>query len=1293
MKKSIQNRIRKGLFPEMPQTFADRLTGALKIGGAFNADQRSADEAPTAPVLPERSKRRFPFGKIFNGVAAAVLAALCIVIAVFGIILPNVQKTHGATHPDGYRADFPVGKWTRTRSKYASQGTDYSWIDVDMESWQSWLEITADGHAHLTEYDSESGEALHADFSVAIGSDGIQTDWESCTGMWYDTAADTICMEIVGRRRDYYSRTPDAEIPESKMSPEDMLEGLWCALSVDPGEDGLLEIRFYTEAAATERKALIVKDGVSYDGYSYTVEKWEQSQKNTGNLWYRFTFIDGDEELTIDLCMDTDGKEPIYMDWNLDKSEEGQKTYLKCPVIEANELPMQYTEYYGAGEGFVGFLAAVDLNGDGNPVRVKVTSDDPNWFIEKGEEPELTVQIGRGEWTANEVLVWDSVIFADLDPNDGHGNVLLSVKRTDGTIFTYELHSEDDTVVCGHVAEGDSNTYAMSTNINLYEKTSVGAWSHTVGVGYKQRITIRADGTATLKQTAGALGTFEVQLTYTETDGKLQFVSAYTGRNDSFTAVYDAERDVLAVTRNGETAEYERCIPDLAGSKWTLMDMKKISGNGIDAGGDLNEPELIGPEMYLEFDADGTVTVTVLYGDETVRRTFRSIANGTSIDIPDADETVITDTLEYDAATDTLRMYYVSYSGLQADMIFSRTPDAEIPSPEPEKTDDNIVTSEADLAALRAKYPEYFGLDTESGLKVFVAEFACDSFSCTLLSGKDKDKTLLDISTMPGMTVGEMLSVLLTYDIPSEKIEVIPYVNPLSSYAYNIDALYTSYVTWKIKGGLPYLDAVQFDLDGDGREELCTLTYGPTSGLFTVVFSAYRDGKVIAQNVYNLHYGELYFEKTADGLRLSHTYSQWADSAPQTDIWLVSLKGGRIVWTNEKTGEEFSGYWGDESWNLDGKEPASDDMSEVNVSRTYLCVGATAGDRIVPTPWGYLSELNGLEAVENDPENATGDFVWVTRTYHTSVPDGQPKLAWGELRCGEEETPAAALRLETDLTDGGEPVVVHFALCDQPMEYGFLDEGIADAGPLVPEPTAATLFYADWDEDGVYEYLAYLKLPEIGKCLISDGERTLVLSDCVSVRGFYSDLDSKSPYGNLILSTEAADGSERVYELHPEGDAIVIGKTLNGYCFVDDGTLTENEPYDLCISEPSPFGSARGFYTVHGDALTQWANSWEHDRLALEFDGIDIQRDRDRLIKEGLLLKLKRDLPCTLNGKEGLLEAGTYVYLLSYFDTLTEAILCTEDGRGVKVTMNGDADDLRIDGIPVSDYFDNAPRG
>ena len=811
MKKSIQNRIRKGLFPEMPQSFADRLTGTLKTGGVLNADQRSAEEAPTAPVLPERSKRRFPFGKIFNGVAAAVLAVLCIVIAVFVIILPNVQKTHGATRPDGYRADFPVGKWTltaaemngvrvdtnmlgqelgiwleftddgdpthghdsgkmlltgamdgsdsireeflyrvngniitavdekgkteeiiydpekdtlamahdyndsirvtlifsytpdavipalttdtasdlagkwtRTRSKYASQGTDYSWIDVDMESWQSWLEITADGHAHLTEYDSESGEARHADFSVAIGSDGIQTDWESCTGMWYDTAADTICMEIVGRRRDYYSRTPNAVIPagerkeiaelrkqypeyfgldiskglkvyvwqmsndgyfcallkgsdnkteaeiggmkgttieqmrlilstygleekeievvpfhnpissywyeidndykvwirrlvkenmpftneeleglksppfsiadvvydvdgdgqletcslnrgptssditvvftvyrngtlayrntfdmdEGEMTfsrsdsglriahtipwndgiqlfteytitiedgvlvltdelrggtveywgtadpqwnmavvktPEERLEGLWCAMSAEEGQDGLLEIGFYKDAATGKRMVFYREGDFRYDGYSYTVEEQESRWSDEA---YLFTLTDGDEICRITLYLYHQG------DMRIDMDVDG-KSYKKLTPITAEELPMKQDKYIGAGEGKVYYLDLVDLNGDGKPVRVSVYGYTPVSVVtgEEGES-ELTVQIGACEWKINEKLVMDSGIYIDLDPNDGHGNLLLSTTRADGTERTYELHVEGDAIVCGHTVEG-----------------------------------------------------------------------------------------------------------------------------------------------------------------------------------------------------------------------------------------------------------------------------------------------------------------------------------------------------------------------------------------------------------------------------------------------------------------------------------------------------------------------------------------------------------------------------------------------------------------------------------------------------------------------------------------------------------------------------------------------------------------------------------------------------------------------------------------------------------------------
>ena len=1037
MKQNFDTRIKKGLFPEMPQSFADGLQRAAAACGSQDTRTESTPETGSEP-----KKRRFPVGKVLAGAAAAVLVAACVVIAFF---IPGVgRSSHGAADPV---VDLLLGKWTVTEIRIDDNIVDPKTIgDVQIT-----LEFSEDGNATLSGVAPQGairGDIQEIGQYTVTGNTVILTDEGGDTlELSYDPAADTLYMEHtypVGENWDtpmtlalIFSRTRDAV---KTPLPEDMLEGLWCALNGDPDQILLLEIRFYTDAATSERKAEIIKDGISRDGYSYTVEEGERNEWKTDNPWYRFTFTDGDEAFMIDMCMDVDNKEPDYMDWNVDKSDGG--TYLKCPVIEANELPMQYTEYYGAGEGFVGFLAAVDLNGDGNPVRVKVTSNDPNWFIEKSEEPELTVQIGRGEWTANEVLVWDSVIFADLDPNDGHGNVLLSVKRADETIFTYELYSEGDTVVCGHVGEGYSNTYAMSTNIDLYEKTSVGAWSHTVGLDYEQRITIRADGTATLKQTAGALGTFDIQLIYTEKNGELQFVSAYTGRNDSFTAVYDAERDVLTVTMNGETAEYERCIPDLAGSLWTITEVELN-------GGVITPEEMIGREMNLEFNADGTVIATVLLGDESTRQTFRYMTNGTSIHIWNADDADSKDTFAYDAATDTLRIRVDgnSYFGIQGIMTFSRTPDAQIPADnEPDlvgkwtlmrtekitestiqfgvemlkwgdvtdqvdyqsyleftadghvyltlyyspddgealhdsatytvsgntiKTEWSPVTepgaekdvtlrydAESDticmesnglcreyyartpdavipagerkeIAELRTQYPEYFGLDTSKGLKVYVWQMAENDYSCALISGTDERSEAEIGIHNKGTTIEQMLLILSTYDVPSEQIEIVPFENPISSYAYEIDKAYTARVKWLLLGtpiedggDLLYavpINTVVYDVDGDGLLETCVLSYGPTSGLFTVVFHVYRNGTPVYLNTFNMAYGELYFFRSSDGLILER-FSPGHDNVPfDAATYRITIENGVIVLTDESTGERAE-YWGlaDPQWNMKG---------------------------------------------------------------------------------------------------------------------------------------------------------------------------------------------------------------------------------------------------------------------------------------------------------------------------------------------------------------------------------------
>ena len=841
MKKSIQNRIRKGLFPEMPQSFADRLTGALKIGGALNADQRSADEAPTAPALPERSKRRFPFGKIFNGVAAAVLAVLCIVIAVFGIILPNVQKTHGATRPDGYRADFPVGKWTlteveangskgdpaligtemalefqkdgsvtvtihtggaegqyvyrytftdneveltaesgeipvlpasgvydpetntlrfanedgdgalifsrvlnkqtllgvwkQTRSEHAVDPSPLDGFDYDYLKWekeQTWeedakpqpwyLEFTADDRMYYFLYAPDGGVQGNQSAPYTISGNTLQ--WSGWT-LRYEAETDTICWIHPTDRREYYERVPDAVIddpyrqkisdlrkqypeyfdlyatprlkvivwqmaegsyscalvpgsdlrkeaeigiesrgttieemrmilstyyeardcniepeqvevvpfhnpissywyeideaytgrlrwlltgipfecddplysapldskvdiggilnlevstvcdvdgdgrletcmltygptsglftftlsvyrngtavyrntfqtaygyfrfqrmtdglnlyyydadsikttgrstaayavtiengvivltdretgetmeywgladPQWNMAvvktPEERLEGLWCAMNLEKGEDGLLEIRFYQDEKRGVRCASFYESGILYDGYTYTLEEQESDRQDCSKS-YLFTFAnENGHERKLILYIRDHNEDEIDEDrtpWKDDSEQHTFDTFLKLTPITAEELPMKQDKYIGAGEGRVHYLDLVDLNGDGEPVRVSVYGYTPVSVVtgEEGES-ELTVQIGACEWKINEKLVMDSGIYIDLDPNDGHGNLLLSTTRADGTERTYELHLEKNaeafgdrrdsfTLVCGHIVEG-----------------------------------------------------------------------------------------------------------------------------------------------------------------------------------------------------------------------------------------------------------------------------------------------------------------------------------------------------------------------------------------------------------------------------------------------------------------------------------------------------------------------------------------------------------------------------------------------------------------------------------------------------------------------------------------------------------------------------------------------------------------------------------------------------------------------------------------------------------------------
>lgn len=61
------------------------------------------------------------------------------------------------------------------------------------------------------------------------------------------------------------------------------------------------------------------------------------------------------------------------------------------------------------------------------------------------------------------------------------------------------------------------------------------------------------------------------------------------------------------------------------------------------------------------------------------------------------------------------------------------------------------------------------------------------------------------------------------------------------------------------------IDTILYDIDSDGKKELCELHYGPTSGLFTIMLAAFENGRLEYCNIFLSEHGDLSFLEQADG--------------------------------------------------------------------------------------------------------------------------------------------------------------------------------------------------------------------------------------------------------------------------------------------------------------------------------------------------------------------------------------------------------------------------------------------
>ncbi|MBQ8783222.1 MAG: M56 family metallopeptidase [Clostridia bacterium] len=112
------------------------------------------------------------------------------------------------------------------------------------------------------------------------------------------------------------------------------------------------------------------------------------------------------------------------------------------------------------------------------------------------------------------------------------------------------------------------------------------------------------------------------------------------------------------------------------------------------------------------------------------------------------------------------------------------------------------------------------------------------------------------------------------------------------------------------------IDATVFDIDGDGKNEHCVLTYGPTSGLYTVVFTATEVGEAEAEyiNTFIVHYtaGTEFYESSDGKLKIkfgNNIYENGALARTEDVFFDVIIKDNNIVLKN---GNEIIEYCGEQ---------------------------------------------------------------------------------------------------------------------------------------------------------------------------------------------------------------------------------------------------------------------------------------------------------------------------------------------------------------------------------------------
>lgn len=235
-------------------------------------------------------------------------------------------------------------------------------------------------------------------------------------------------------------------------------------------------------------------------------------------------------------------------------------------------------------------------------------------------------------------------------------------------------------------------------------------------------------------------------------------------------------------------------------------------------------------------------------------------------------------------------------------------------------------------------------------------------------------------------------------------------------------------------------------------------------------------------------------------------------------------------------------------------------------------------------------------------------------------------------------------------------------------------------------PAEGVLFVCDFDGDGKEEEIRYQKHGQYLTIFL--GKKSVEVNFGAGLEQvILLDLDPDSARLNLLVIYNTGSEDYETAELHMENGRFVRGPVIFAYCTYDGETLLGS------ASQTDILGTRFGKRTYHGEKLTPDSEWFDCDVIP---DDIPTARDRENLIENGKLLHLIRDLPCTIDGADAVIPAGSYIYMTRWHESWTLAEIRTEDGTltALVTVQRADPNDPEqygylIDGEMQDTYFDN----